>query len=96
MPVVEDTILKCYNNSQLIREESSIVVEDTILKCYNNLFHTNSWEGLPDNGYRFSGEKCLTFVFTDGTEIEVPENRLLPDQIQSGFFDIEMELAVKH
>ncbi|MBR2366645.1 MAG: hypothetical protein IKA78_05695 [Oscillospiraceae bacterium] len=55
-----------------------------------------AWEGLPDNGYRFSGEKCLTFVFTDGTEIEVPENRLLPDQIQSGFFDIEMELAVKH
>ena len=38
--VVEDTILKCYNNWFYITSCHNFVVEDTILKCYNNGFKT--------------------------------------------------------
>ena len=34
--VVEDTILKCYNNIKVEILQAFQVVEDTILKCYNN------------------------------------------------------------
>lgn len=54
-----------------------------------------AWAGLPDNGIRFSWDKQMTFVFADATEITVQEDRLLPDQIHGGFFDIELEIVSK-
>ena len=86
-----------YDDPKIYESEKPIDAE-TVVAIKKNIEDTGilAWSDLPSNGFSYGIDKQLTFVFTDGTEIEVPENRLLPDQIQSGFFDIEMELAVKH
>ncbi|MBS7262511.1 MAG: hypothetical protein KIG36_02765 [Eubacteriales bacterium] len=52
-----------------------------------------AWAGLPANGFSFGGKKKLTFVFSDGRTVAVRDDRLLPDPICRGFFDIELKIA---
>ncbi|MBR2109228.1 MAG: hypothetical protein IJ932_04690 [Ruminococcus sp.] len=50
------------------------------------------WHMLPENGFDKIEEKSMTFVFDDGTEIEVPSDRVLSSTISGAFFNIELEL----
>ena len=57
----------------------------------------SNWFGdLPSNGFSYRIDKQLTFVFDDGREIIVKNDRLVPDQIGRGFFNIELEMTTKH
>ena len=55
-----------------------------------------AWSGLPSGGFSTAGNKRLTFAFDDGTAVAVQDGRLLPDRLSHAFFEIELELTVKH
>ena len=55
-----------------------------------------AWAALPANGYGFSADKSLTFVFANGSEITVRDDRLVPDQLRRGFFNVELEMTTKN
>lgn len=55
-----------------------------------------AWESLPQRAYIPTRKKTLTFVFGDGREITVTDDKTLPDEISRGFFDIELEMTTRH
>ncbi|MBR7091848.1 MAG: hypothetical protein IKI50_01525 [Clostridia bacterium] len=55
-----------------------------------------AWASLPRNPWALREiPKTLTFLFEDGQEVTVPDDRWLPHELSRGFFDIELELTVK-
>lgn len=82
---------KVYESKKGVSKETVKLIMDTVQR--DSLF---AWQGLPDNGFHIENDKMLTFVFKNGTELEVQNRRLLPDQIRNGFFDIELEMTVKN
>ena len=81
-----------------VYESEKPVDAGTIAAIKKNIEKTGilAWSGLPSNGYSFGGDKQITFVFEDGTEIAVKDDRLLPDKIRQGFFNIELEMTTRH
>ncbi len=73
-------------NTDTILQIKRIVEENGVL----------AWSELPKRAGLFSEKKELVFRFEDGTEIRVLDDRLLPSQLRHAFFDIELELTVKH
>ena len=55
-----------------------------------------AWGGLPESGYDFISKKKLTFVFENGGELTVTNDRKTPGRIRNGFFNIELEMTTKH
>ncbi|MBR6337478.1 MAG: hypothetical protein IKR76_07065 [Ruminococcus sp.] len=55
-----------------------------------------AWGSMPCSEFPLNDNKHLTFVLKDGTEITVNDSRLLPGAINSGFFNIELEMTTKH
>ena len=79
--------------------ESCKEVDAETVQAIKNSIENNgilAWELLPDNGFELRAEKELTFVFEGGEEICIKSDRLLPMQLQGGFFDIELEMTTKH
>jgi hypothetical protein len=54
------------------------------------------WNRLPKNEYALEREKSLTFVFENGKEITVTNDRALPAALGGGFFCIELEMTAKN
>ena len=52
-----------------------------------------AWAHLPDDGFPHREKRTLTFTFADGRTITVPDDRLLPQQIRGGFFNIQHPLT---
>ena len=52
-----------------------------------------AWAHLPGDDFTHREKRTLTFTFADGREITVPDDRLLPQQIRGGFFDIQHPLT---
>ena len=50
------------------------------------------WDQFPPCGFDLPIQKSLTFVFDDGSEITVHDDRMLPLQMSSVFFNIESAL----
>ena len=79
---------KIYNNEKSFSADEITAIKKNISDC--GIF---AWSTLPECSYPFDDEKSLTFIFKDGSEITVPKDRELPDQIKGGFFNIELELT---
>ena len=52
-----------------------------------------AWKYLPDSGFTRLSDKKLIFTLEDGGEITVDDSRLLPDQLRSHFFNIELKMT---
>ena len=79
--------------------ESVKPVEAETMEYIKNKITQNgilAWSGLPNSNYSFIGDKQLTFIFKDSDSITVKYGKILPDKIQRGFFDIELEMTTKH
>ena len=61
-----------------------------------NICQGSSKNGLPSSGSSLNGNKRLTFVFKDGSEVSVTDGLMLPFGISGGFFNIELEMTTKH
>ena len=52
-----------------------------------------AWEQLPKSDYSLARDKTLTFTFADGKTVTVRDDRVLPDAISRGFFNVELPLT---
>ena len=86
-----------YDDPKIYESEKPIDAE-TVVAIKKNIEDTGilAWSDLPSNGFSYRIDKQLTFVFDDGREIIVKNDRLVPDQIGRGFFNIELEMTTKH
>ena len=80
-----------YESEKPVDAETVAAVRDNIARC-----GMLAWDGLPDADFKRGSQKTLTFVFADGAEITVDGGRRLPQSIQGGFFNIELEMKTKH
>ena len=55
-----------------------------------------AWPGLPESGYSYGKNKTLTFVFDGGEERTFRGDRSVPIRLHNGFFNVELEMTVKH
>ncbi len=80
-----------------VYESEKPVDRETVDAIKKNVADTGllAWAGLPDCSY-ISGDKRLTFVFSGGERISVRGGRNVPDQLSGGFFNVELEMTVKH
>jgi hypothetical protein len=87
----------CYDGSRVF-ESAKPVDKETVDAIKKNIVDTGllAWAELPDNGYQLNENKKLTFEFVDGSAVEVRSGRQVPDQLRSGFFNIELEMTTKH
>lgn len=81
-----------------VYETEKPVSKDTVDKLKEVIRNTGifAWSDLPSNNYSFLGDKKLIFVFEDGKEITVKNDRVLPYHISDGFFAFELEMTTKH
>ena len=83
---------KVYESSKELSAETVSGILKNIAD--NGLF---LWAALPKNKSSFERcEKEIAFTFKDGREIVVSGVREAPDPISRGFFNVELELAVKN
>ena len=87
---------RCYSGEKAFDSEKSVDAS-TVASIREVLTKKGvpAWSGLPDNGFG-SEKKSITLRYGTGEEITVLNDRLLPDQLRGGFFDIELELTAKH
>ena len=80
-----------------IYESEKQVDADTVKKIKSTVQESGMlfWRFLPASDYTSNEKKQLTFVFEDG-EITAPGDRKLPQNFSGGFFNIELEMTVKH
>ena len=81
-----------------VYESTKSVDKETVDGIKKNILDTGilAWESLPGGGGVLPGrEKRITFVF-DGDEICVKEGKTVPFSISRGFFNIELEMTIKH
>ena len=78
-----------------IYESEKNVSAKTITKIKENILNMGilAWEYLPESPYRFGELKKFTFEFEGGEKITVKSDRQLPQQLSSGFFNIELEMV---
>ena len=88
----------CRYDDPRIYESTKPVEADIVENIKNRIVQSGifAWSGLPDSGFSFTGDKRLTFIFKDADSITVKYGKILPDRIQRGFFDIELEMTTKH
>ena len=79
---------KIYNEEKSFGADEITAVKQNISDC-----GMLAWSALPESSYPLGEHKSLTFIFKDGSEITVPNDRELPNQIHGGFFNIELELT---
>lgn len=86
-----------YDGAEVYESENKVDAA-TVDAIKRNVEETGllAWSTLPASKFNFEREKSLVFVFSDGGEIAVPGNRLVPSQIQNGFFNVELELTTKN
>ena len=79
-------------------ESSKPVDRKTVNLIKHNIDRTGilAWAGLPDREYAPLGEKSITFVFSKGFSTTVTAGKEVPIQIEKAFFNIELEMTVKH
>ena len=77
-----------YESEKAMPPEDVAFIKQTVTDC-----GLLAWTSLPQSHYRIGEEKTLTFVFADGSQIVIPSDRVLPDQIRDGFFKIELEMT---
>lgn len=82
---------KIFESEKPVEAEAVETIKKSITGC-----GMLAWVGLPENGYKQMYDKQLTFVFKDGREVTVMEDRLLPHSMSHGFFNIELEMTTKH
>ena len=82
----------------MVYESAGTVDAETVKAIKANIENTGllAWEGLPANGYPFSNESSLEFVFENGRTIKVKGDRVTPAQLSNGFFNIQLEMTAKH
>lgn len=81
-----------------VYESEKEVDADTIAAIIKNIADTGmlAWSSLPESGFARDDDKTLCFVFKDASEITVRDDRALPDRIKGGFFNISLEMTVRH
>ncbi|MBR1730919.1 MAG: hypothetical protein IJ725_00585, partial [Ruminococcus sp.] len=78
---------------EIFTDEKTLPTE--LFDKFRAIIKTNAmliWSKFPESRYKSLEEKSLTLVFKDKTEINIPNDRLLPEQIRGAFFSIELEL----
>lgn len=85
-----------FEEPRIFDSEKTIDAE-TITAIKNTIVNKGvlAWEGLPENDFRFSRKKEMSFVFENGETVVIEDNRVLPDAVRGGFFDIELEITTK-
>ena len=81
-----------------VYESKKPVDAETVEYIKRNIEHTGflAWPGLPEMNYPFLSDKNITLYFKNGEEITVKNNKIIPNRIGRGFFNIELELTTKH
>lgn len=81
-----------------VYESEKPVDAETVSAIRANIARTGilAWADLPESGYKFNSRKSLTFVFADGAQIAVSDDKALPGALRGGFFNIELEMTTKH
>ena len=81
-----------------VYESTSDMDSRTVAKIKEEIRKSNifAWEKLPESEHRSGSNEEMVFVFRDGREIRVRKDRVLPDQISRGFFNIQLEMTTKH
>lgn len=83
---------KVYESEKPVDADTVAAIRTAIGRC-----GLLAWRGLPENGFATDlVKRKLAFCFADGTEIAVDDARQLPDQLQGGFFAIQLEMETKH
>lgn len=88
---------QCFDPGQVYRSEKAVdeqtvtAIKRTVANC--GMF---AWEKLPRSRCVIDGEKTITFVFDDSSEITVTNHKALPMTLSGGFFGIELEMITKH
>lgn len=78
--------------------ESEKTVDPETISAIRKTIEENAmlaWNGLPHDGFN-KDDKSVTFVLDGKEEITVLCGRALPANVKDAFFDIELELTVKH
>ena len=82
---------RVYESEKPVDAPTVEAIKNNIERC--DMF---AWVDLPRSRYAVGSEKTMTFVFADGTEITVTNQKALPSALSGGFFNIELELTTKH
>ena len=82
---------KVFESEKPVEREAIDTIKKSITGC-----GMLAWNGLPSSGSSLNGNKRLTFVFKDGSEVSVTDGLMLPFGISGGFFNIELEMTTKH
>ena len=85
-----------YDSPQVYEDEK--ILPDELMKLIREKADRNGmlmWDRLPANKFHFGEVKYLSFVFEDGSEVTVSNDRLLPEPMAGAFFAIELELTSK-
>ncbi len=87
----------CYGEPKVYESEKPVDFE-TVAAIKKSIDDNGvlAWEDLPKRTYPPMCKKTMTFVFGDGKEITVDDDKSLPDEISRGFFKIELEMTTKH
>ena len=81
-----------------VYENEKPVDAETVAAIQKNIADTGilAWAELPQRERLLNRKKEITFLFEDGRAITVEDNKVLPDSISGGFFNIELEIITKH
>ena len=82
---------KVYESEKEVDADTVEVIKRNITDC-----GVLAREGLPSNGFSLGNEKSLAFIFDGGERIEVRDDRIVPGCLGRAFFNIELEMTVKH
>ena len=86
-----------YGGPEVYKSEKTIDAA-TVEAIRENIDETGllAWGGLPDDGFARREKAELTFVLENGKEITVENGRQVPDRLQNGFFDLQLEITTKN
>jgi len=85
-------------DSPTVYKKESVIDKETIEKIVNTIDNSLlfAWADLPKKQFSCGNEEYMTFVFKNGNEIVVRNDRELPYEVGNAFFNIKLELTTNH
>lgn len=82
---------KIYESTKPVDKETVAGIKKTIEEA-----GLLAWADLPDNEFFTGPARSLTFTFSRGDPVTVPDGKRLPDPLSRAFFTIQLELETKN
>ena len=86
-----------YDDPRVYNSEKKVSAE-TVASIRKNIEDTGfmAWASLPENSFKIGHEKYIILNFSTGEQITVKGDRIVPDRIHGGFFNIELEMVTRN